>query len=95
MKYLLLITAMILAGCQSDVSNYNMLACVNLDAASLVSFFSATTAVSGLAIPTDGNGDPILTQEQIISAFEQCNIDPSQAPLLEAIRQLNTVPEGI
>lgn len=93
MKKLLIGLILLLPACSStDMPQANFLGCFELEAAALIQFFSSTTSVGGLIVPVDAEGQPLLSTDQMIAAFERCGIDPDQAPLLEAIRQLNSFP---
>lgn len=96
MKHILFMIMFTLVSCSSsDLPTGNSsLVCVSIEAAALVKWFSTTTLIEGVVGPTDENGAPILTAQELAAAMETCFADPQSQVLLEALRQLNTATEG-
>lgn len=88
-NFILIMIVAALAGCATEIpAGNNSLICVNVDAATLFSMFSATTSIRGVVGPTDETGAPALGADQLMKANADCWQDPTAAALIEAIRAI-------
>tara|TARA_R110000772_G_scaffold127125_2_gene234258 strand:- start:152 stop:448 length:297 start_codon:yes stop_codon:yes gene_type:complete len=98
MKLILVsLIVLLLAGCANGTSptGNGSLTCFSIEAAALVQWFSTTTLVEGVTGPTDSNGDPMMTPDQLSEALDKCFADPQSQFQLELLKQLNTAqPDG-
>lgn len=96
MKIILITLIIFLAGCGGTAvpSGNSALFCVSVEAAALLQFISSTTLFEGVVGPTDSNGEPMMTPDQLTEAMRTCFADPQSEVLLEALRQVNAAQEG-
>ncbi len=89
---LILFVSLAATACAAGAPKGNAnLICFESDAATLFSLFSATGSVRGVSGPTDVDGNPLMTVDQLLSANADCWRDSSNDVLLESLRAVQAM----